>query len=32
MQLSFTPEQLAFREEVRAWIATAMPPALRAKE
>lgn len=31
MELSFTPEQLAFRDEVRAWIAQALPPDLRAK-
>jgi alkylation response protein AidB-like acyl-CoA dehydrogenase len=34
MDLSFTPEQEAFRREVRAWIAQAMPPhiAKKAKE
>jgi alkylation response protein AidB-like acyl-CoA dehydrogenase len=34
MDLSFTPEQEAFRAEVRAWIAQAMPPhiAKKAKE
>lgn len=31
MDLSFTDEERAFRNEVRAWIATAMPPHLRAK-
>jgi alkylation response protein AidB-like acyl-CoA dehydrogenase len=31
MDLSYTPEQLAFRDEVRAWIAGAMPPHLREK-
>lgn len=31
MDLSFTPEEEAFRQEVRAWLATAMPPALKAK-
>jgi alkylation response protein AidB-like acyl-CoA dehydrogenase len=31
MELSFTPAQIAFREEVRAWIPAAMPPHLRAK-
>jgi alkylation response protein AidB-like acyl-CoA dehydrogenase len=31
MDLSFTPEELAFRDEVRAWIRQAMPPHLRAK-
>jgi alkylation response protein AidB-like acyl-CoA dehydrogenase len=31
MDLSFTPEQEAFREEVRAWAAEAMPPHLKAK-
>jgi len=29
MDLSFTPEQVRFREEVRAWIAEAMPPEMR---
>jgi alkylation response protein AidB-like acyl-CoA dehydrogenase len=29
--MSFTPEQLAFRDEVRTWIQGAMPPAIRAK-
>ncbi len=34
MDFSFTPEQEAFRSEVRAWIAQAMPPhiAKKAKE
>jgi alkylation response protein AidB-like acyl-CoA dehydrogenase len=31
MDMSFTPAQLAFREEARAWIATAMTPRIRAK-
>ncbi len=31
MDMSFSPEQLAFREEVREWIRSAMPPHLRAK-
>jgi alkylation response protein AidB-like acyl-CoA dehydrogenase len=31
MDLSFTKEQIAFREEVRAWLKTAMPPHIRAK-
>jgi len=31
MDLSFSPEHLAFREEVRAFIAEAMPPHLREK-
>jgi alkylation response protein AidB-like acyl-CoA dehydrogenase len=31
MDMTFREEDLAFREEVRAWIAEAMPPALRAK-
>ncbi len=31
MDLSFTPEELSFREEIRSWIKTAMPPHLRAK-
>ena len=31
MDLSFTPEQEAFRREVRAWIASAMPPHLAKK-
>jgi alkylation response protein AidB-like acyl-CoA dehydrogenase len=30
MDLSFTPEQTKFREEVRAWIASAMPPKIKA--
>ncbi|HVK69458.1 MAG TPA: acyl-CoA dehydrogenase family protein [Polyangium sp.] len=29
MDLSFTPEQIAFRDEVRAWIREAMPPRIR---
>ncbi len=31
MDFSFSPEHLAFRREVRAWIAEAMPPHLAAK-
>ncbi len=31
MELSFTPEQEAFREEVRGWLRTAMPPHIRGK-
>jgi alkylation response protein AidB-like acyl-CoA dehydrogenase len=31
MDLSFSPEHLAFREEVRAFLRSAMPPHLRSK-
>ncbi len=31
MDLTFTPEQIAFREEVRTWIASNMPPPIAAK-
>ena len=31
MDLSFSPEHLAFRDEVREFIRTAMPPHLQAK-
>ncbi|MFO0660038.1 MAG: acyl-CoA dehydrogenase family protein [Polyangiaceae bacterium] len=31
MDLSFTPEQIAFREEVRAWIDSALPAHLKRK-
>ena len=31
MDMSFTPEQLAFRDEVREWIASAMPPEMKQK-
>ncbi|UQA60328.1 acyl-CoA dehydrogenase family protein [Polyangium aurulentum] len=31
MDLSFTPEQSAFRDEVRAWLRTAMPAHIREK-
>jgi alkylation response protein AidB-like acyl-CoA dehydrogenase len=31
MDLSFTPEQLDFRDEVRAWIEKAMPAGIKAK-
>jgi alkylation response protein AidB-like acyl-CoA dehydrogenase len=31
MDFSFSREHLAFRDEVRAWVAEAMPPHLRAK-
>jgi alkylation response protein AidB-like acyl-CoA dehydrogenase len=30
MEMSFTPEQLAFRQEVRSWIQQAMPPHIKA--
>ena len=29
MDMSFTPEQIAFRQEVREWIAGAMPPPMK---
>jgi len=32
MNLSFSPEEIAFREEVRAFLAAAYPPELRAKQ
>jgi alkylation response protein AidB-like acyl-CoA dehydrogenase len=31
MDLSYTPEQLAFRQEVRQWIQDAMPALIKAK-
>jgi alkylation response protein AidB-like acyl-CoA dehydrogenase len=31
MDLSYTSEELEFREQVRAWIPSAMPPNIRAK-
>jgi alkylation response protein AidB-like acyl-CoA dehydrogenase len=31
MDMSYTPEQLAFRDEVRAWIREAMPASIRHK-
>lgn len=31
MDLSFTPEEQAFRKEVREWIQSAMPPHIREK-
>lgn len=31
MDMSFTPEQLAFRDEVRAFVRSAMPPHIAAK-
>ncbi|MGH0037450.1 MAG: acyl-CoA dehydrogenase family protein [Myxococcota bacterium] len=31
MDMSFTPEQIAFRQEVREWIQEAMPPEMRHK-
>lgn len=31
MDLSFTPEQHAFRQEVREWISGAMPPEMKRK-
>ena len=31
MDMSYTPEQVAFREEVRAWIAEAMPADIKQK-
>jgi alkylation response protein AidB-like acyl-CoA dehydrogenase len=31
MDLSFTPEQMKFRTEVREWIQSAMPPNIKAK-
>jgi alkylation response protein AidB-like acyl-CoA dehydrogenase len=32
MNLDFSPEEIAFRDEARAFIAEAYPPALRAKQ
>ncbi|MCX5738937.1 MAG: acyl-CoA dehydrogenase family protein, partial [Proteobacteria bacterium] len=31
MDLSYTPEQIEFRRDVRAWIEAAMPPHLKRK-
>ena len=31
MDMTFTPEQIAFRDEVRAWIQQAMPPHIKHK-
>ena len=31
MDMSFSAEQLAFRDEVRAWIQSAMPPHIKSK-
>jgi alkylation response protein AidB-like acyl-CoA dehydrogenase len=31
MDMSFSPEELAFREEVRAWLEAEMPPHIREK-
>ena len=31
MDLAYTPEQIQFRQEVRAWIADAMPPEMKKK-
>ena len=31
MEMSFSPEQVAFRAEVRSWIDQAMPPHIKAK-
>jgi alkylation response protein AidB-like acyl-CoA dehydrogenase len=31
MDLSFSPEQIKFRQEVREWIASAMPPPIKKK-
>ncbi|HHH10951.1 MAG TPA: pimeloyl-CoA dehydrogenase large subunit, partial [Sorangium sp.] len=31
MDMSFSPEHLAFREEVKRWIDGAMPPHIAAK-
>jgi alkylation response protein AidB-like acyl-CoA dehydrogenase len=31
MDLSFSPEQIKFRDEVREWIQSAMPPHIKAK-
>ena len=31
MDLDYAPEDLAFREEVRAFIASELPPVVRAK-
>jgi alkylation response protein AidB-like acyl-CoA dehydrogenase len=31
MDMSFSPEEIAFRDEVRSWIRSAMPPHIRSK-
>jgi alkylation response protein AidB-like acyl-CoA dehydrogenase len=31
MDLSFSPEQIAFRQQVRAWIQEALPPGMKEK-
>ena len=31
MDMSYTPEQIAFRDEVRSWIREAMPPEIKQK-
>jgi alkylation response protein AidB-like acyl-CoA dehydrogenase len=31
MDMSFSPEELAFRDEVRAWLADEVPPSIREK-
>ena len=31
MDMTFTPEQIAFREEVRGWVREAMPPEMRRR-
>ena len=31
MDMTFTPEQIAFRDEVRSWIREAMPPEMRRR-
>lgn len=31
MDMSFTPEEVAFRKEVRGWIEEAMPPDMKRK-
>ncbi|MCK6435091.1 MAG: pimeloyl-CoA dehydrogenase large subunit, partial [Aquabacterium sp.] len=31
MDLNFTPEELAFRQEIRQWVAENLPPDIRHK-
>ena len=31
MDMSFSPQELAFRDEVRAWLKAEMPPHIRDK-
>ncbi|MBS0608667.1 MAG: acyl-CoA dehydrogenase family protein, partial [Proteobacteria bacterium] len=31
MDLAFTPEELKFRDEIRAWVKASLPPAIAAK-